>query len=33
MCDCRVCQLRLKYPEEFDTIVTDVFDYLIAGDK
>ena len=29
MCDCRVCELEITYPEEFDQIITDVFDHII----
>lgn len=28
MCDCRVCQLEIIYPENIDKIVDDVFNYL-----
>jgi len=29
MCDCRVCELKNTYPEEFDQIIADVFDHII----
>jgi hypothetical protein len=29
MCDCRVCELEITYPDEFNKIVSDVFDHMI----
>ena len=31
MCDCRVCQLESKYPDEIDRVVEKVFDYIMSG--
>jgi hypothetical protein len=28
MCDCRVCRVEYFYPEEIDTIIKDVFEYI-----
>ena len=29
MCDCRVCELEVTYPDEFDQIIADVFEHMI----
>lgn len=29
MCDCRVCELEITYPEEFDQIIDDLFGHMI----
>lgn len=29
MCDCRVCKLEFMYPAEIETVVKDVFEYLM----
>lgn len=29
MCDCRVCELEVTYPEEFDQIIDDLFEYMM----
>jgi hypothetical protein len=29
MCDCRVCQLESKYPDEINGVVENVFDYIV----
>jgi hypothetical protein len=29
MCDCRICELKNEYPDEFDQIIDDVFEYMI----
>ncbi len=29
MCDCRVCQLEFKYPDQIDGVIEKVFDYIM----
>ena len=29
MCDCRVCQLESKYPDQIDGVIEKVFDYIM----
>ena len=29
MCDCRVCQIESKYPDEINAVVENVFDYIV----
>ena len=29
MCDCRVCRLAFKYPDQVDRVIDKVFDYLM----
>ena len=29
MCDCRVCELEFKYPEQIDRVIEKVFDYIM----
>ena len=29
MCDCRVCMLESKYPEQISVVINKVFDYMM----
>lgn len=29
MCDCRVCMLEYKYPEQINVVINKVFDYIM----
>lgn len=29
MCDCRVCELSARYPEQVDRVIEKVFEYMM----